>query len=76
MIYLVLAVAVAVLVKQGKLRKLLPANADPLPVYVACGLSVVAIAAALVNVTVAYYIMWGLAIVVFALAVYYTVKQL
>ena len=75
-IYLVLAVAVAVLVKHGKLRKLLPANADPLPVYVACGLSVVAIAAALVNVTVAYYIMWGLAIVVFALAVYYTVKQL
>ena len=75
-IYLVLTAAVAVLVKQGKLRKLLPANADPLPVYVACGLSVVAIAAALVSATVAYYVMWGLAIVVFALAVYYTVKQL
>lgn len=75
-IYLLAAVAVALLVKQGKFRKLLPANADPLPVYVACGLSVAAIAAALVSTTVAYYVMWVLAIVVFALAVYYTVKQL
>ena len=75
-IYLLAAAAVALLVKQGKLRKLLPANADPLPVYVACGLSVVAIAAALVSTTVAYYVMWIVAIVVFALAVYYTVKQL
>ena len=33
-------------------------------------------AAALVSTTVAYYVMWVLAIVVFALAVYYTVKQL
>ena len=75
-IYLLAAAALALLVKQGKLRKLLPANADPLPVYVACGLSVVAIAAALVSTTVAYYVMWIVAIVVFALAVYYTVKQL
>lgn len=75
-IYLLLTVAVALLVKLGKLRKLLPANADTLPVYVACGLSVVAIAAALVSATAAYYVMWCLAIVVFALAVYYTVKQL
>ena len=75
-LYLLAAAAVALLVKQGKLRKLLPANADPLPVYVACGLSVVAVAAALVSTTVAYYVMWVLAIVVFALAVYYTVKQL
>ena len=75
-IYLLAAAAVTLLVKQGKLRKLLPANADPLPVYVACGLSVVAIAAALVSTAVAYYVMWVLAIVVFALAVYYTVKQL
>ena len=42
----------------------------------ACGLSVAAIAAGLVSATVAYYVMWILAIVVFALAVYYTVKQL
>lgn len=75
-IYVLLAVAVAVLVKQGKLKKLLPASADPLPVYVASGLTVVSVAVALISGTVAYYAMWGLAIVVFALAVYYTVKQL
>ena len=75
-IYLLAAAAVALLVKQGKLRKLLPAHADPVPVYVACGLSVAAIAAALVSTAVAYYVTWVLAIVVFALAVYYTVKQL
>ena len=75
-IYLVAAAAVALLTKQGKLRKLLPANADTLSVYIACGLSVAAIAAGLVSATVAYYVMWILAIVVFALAVYYTVKQL
>ena len=33
-------------------------------------------ASALVSITVAYYAMWILAMVVFALAVYYTVKQL
>lgn len=75
-IYLLLAAAVALLVKQGKLRKLLPANADPLPVYIACGLSVAAVAVGLISATAAYYVMWALAIVVFALAVYYTVKQL
>ena len=75
-IYLVLIVVVAVLVKLGKLDKLLPANADLLPVYVACGLSAAAIVAALVNTTMAYYATWALGIVVFALAVYYTVKQL
>lgn len=75
-IYLLLTVALAWLVNQGKLGKLLPANADPLPVYIACGLSVAAIAAGLVSAAVAYYVMWALAIVVFALAVYYTVKQL
>ena len=48
----------------------------PLPVYVACGLSIAAVAAALLSQTVAYYAMWGLAIVVFGMAVYYTVKQL
>ena len=31
---------------------------------------------ALISASVAYYAMWTLAIVVFALAVYYTVKQL
>ena len=38
--------------------------------------SAVAMISALVNMVVAYYAMWALAIVVFALAVYYTVKQL
>ena len=33
-------------------------------------------AVALFSSVVAYYAMWALAIVVFALAVYYTVKQL
>ena len=54
----------------------LTAGADPLPVYAACVLSVIALAAALFSSVVAYYAMWALAIVVFALAVYYTVKQL
>ena len=52
------------------------AKADPLPVYVACGLSAVAMAVALISTTTAYYAMWALAMVVFGLAVYYTVKQL
>lgn len=59
----------------GKLH-LLPAGADTLPIYVACALSAAAMACALFSVTVAYYAMWLLAMVVFALAVYYTVKQL
>lgn len=75
-LYIVALAAAAVLTKNGRLGKLLPANADPLPIYVACGLSVVALAAALISTAVAYYAMWVLAIVVFALAVYYTVKQL
>ena len=75
-VYILVLLAVALLTKQGKLKKLLPAKADPLPVYVACGLSAVAMLGALVNATVAYYAMWALAIVVFGLAVYYTVKQL
>ena len=35
-----------------------------------------ALVLALINTVAAYYAMWALAIVVFALAVYYTVKQL
>lgn len=76
-VVLILAlVLVAVLVKQGKLTCLLPAKAEPTSVYVACGLSAVALAVSLLGTTVAYYAMWALAIVVFGLAVYYTVKQL
>lgn len=66
-------IVVAVLVKQGKLisdKAGLPA------VYTSCGLSAVALAASLLSSVVAYYTMWVLAIVVFGLAVYYTIKQL
>lgn len=82
-LYLVLLAAAAVLARKaeqngGKLGKLclLPANADLLPIYTACGLSAAAIAVALLYAPAAYYAMWVLAVVVFALAVYYTVKQL
>lgn len=74
--YIIVLAAAAFLVKSGKLVKLLPAKADPLPVYVACGLSAAAMAVALISTTTAYYAMWALAMVVFGLAVYYTVKQL
>lgn len=75
-VYVLLLAAVAFLVKRGKLSKLLSAPADTLPVYVACGLSAAALLVALVAAPAAYYAMWVLAVVVFALAVYYTVKQL
>lgn len=82
-VFLVLLAAAVYLARRagkngGKLgkRRLLPADADPLPIYTACGLSAAAVAAVLISVNVAYYAMWVLAIVVFALAVYYTVKQL
>lgn len=75
-VYLVLLAVLIYLTKSGKLGKLLPAKADPLPVYAACVLSIAAVAVALVSSTVAYYAMWTLGMVVFGLAVYYTVKQL
>ena len=75
-VYILLLIAVALLSKQGKLAKLLPAGANLLPVYAACGLSAAAMLGALFNTTVAYYATWALSIVVFGLAVYYTVKQL
>ena len=73
--YVMLLVSIVALVKQKKFPLMSP-SADPLPVYVGSGLSAVAVVAALVSTTLAYYAMWGLAAVVFALAVYYTVKQL
>lgn len=82
-IYLVLLAVVFYLTRKasqnrGVLGKfqLFPANADVTPIYVACGLSAAAMAAALISTSIAYYALWALAIVVFALAVYYTVKQL
>lgn len=82
-IYLLLVAAAAYLTHRadrsgGRLGKLqlLPADADPLPIYVACGLSLAAVITVLISPLVSYYAMWILAGVVFALAVYYTVKQL
>ena len=82
-LFLLALAAVFVLVRKamqsgGKLGKhqVLPAKANVQSVYVSCGLSLVAVATVLVNTTIAYYAMWLLAAVVFALAVYYTVKQL
>lgn len=75
-VYILVLAAAVLLTKLGKLGKLLPAKASLLPVYVACGLSAAAVLAALFSTALAYYAMWILAIVVFALAVYYTVKQL
>ena len=82
-VYMIVLAAVAFLAHKadnngGKLGKFqaFPASADPLPIYLACVLSIVALVVALFSSTITYYTMWALAIVVFALAVYYTVKQL
>lgn len=73
--YILLLAAIVYLVTK-KNFPLLQASDDPMPVYVGTGLSVVTVAAALFSASMAYYAMWILAAVVFALAVYYTVKQL
>ena len=75
-LYLALVIVLLFLLGQGKLGKIFPAKADPLPVYVSCVLSFLAVATALVSLTAAYYAMWCLAAVIFGLGVYYTVKQL
>ena len=46
-LYLVALIVLAVLTKQGKTGKLLPETAERLPVYISCGLSAVALLAAL-----------------------------
>lgn len=82
-VFLVLLAAAVLLFRragknQGKLGtlRILPADANLLPIYTACGLSLLSVAAALLGSSAAYYAMWALALVTFALAVYYTVKQL
>ena len=75
-VYILLLGGLCYFAKNGKLRKLLPANADLLPIYAVSGLSAAAIVLALFSAAVAYYAMWALGIVFFALAVYYTVQQL
>ena len=59
----------------GKLS-LFPADADCLPIYAGCVISAVGVAISMCSAAIAYYMMWALAVVIFALAVYYTVKQL
>lgn len=75
-VYVLLLAGLCWLAKNKKLGKLLPPDADLLPIYAATGLSAAAVVLALFSASVAYYAMWALGIVVFALAVYYTVKQL
>nr|WP_326169039.1 hypothetical protein [uncultured Oscillibacter sp.] len=75
-VYVLLLAGVCWLAKNKKLGRLLPVGADLMPIYAATGLSAVAVVLALFSATVAYYAMWVLGVVVFALAVYYTVKQL
>ena len=75
-VYVLLLCGLCWLAKNKKLGKLLPENADVMPLYAATGLSAVAVVLALFSATIAYYAMWGLGLVVFILAVYYTVRQL
>ncbi|QNL44451.1 hypothetical protein H8790_13605 [Oscillibacter hominis] len=62
----------------GKLKgmRLFAKEADYLPVYSSIGLSAASLAVTLIVSSAAYYAMWLLGVVLFALAVYYTVKQL
>jgi len=74
--WIVVLIVVALLAKQQKLAKLIPAKADLMPIYASCAISCVALLAAIFSTVIAYYAMWALAAVVFGLAVYSTVKQL
>ena len=75
-VYVLLLAGLCYLAKNKKLGNLLPPEADLLPIYAATGLSTAAVVLGLFSAAVAYYAMWALGIVVFALAVYYTVKLL
>ena len=70
-LYLVALIVLAVLTKQGKTGKLLPETAERLPVYISCGLSAVALLAALaivlsVPVYLALYITYYLTLGMYA----------
>ena len=75
-VYVALLAGICYLGKNKKLGKLLPADADLMPIYAATVLSAAAVVLSLFSTTAAYYAMWVLGVAVFALAVYYTVKQL
>lgn len=68
-------VIVALLLKSGKLAKLISAEGHKM-VYAACAVAAAGMAAAVVSASLAYYVMWGLAAALFCMAVYYTVRQL
>ena len=80
---LILVAAVALAVFQadrhggqlGKLR-LFPEEADALPIYVSCAMAAVGLILSFFSATLVYYVMWIMGVVLFALAVYYTAKQL
>ena len=75
----VLALLVAKMAKSrgmlGKLR-LLGENFDTMPIYAACGVSAVTTVLALVSSVAAYYCIYIVAVLLFALAVYYAIRQL
>ena len=56
--------------------RFLPTDADYLVIYASCILSAAATVVSLVSVAIAYYALWVLGLVIFALAVYYTVREL
>lgn len=75
-VYILLLGGFCYLAKNGKLGKFFPAKADLTPVYAVSGLSAAAVVLSLFSATVAFYAIWFLGVVFFALAVYYTVKLL
>lgn len=82
-IYLALLAATAYLTHRAERSKglvgsfrFLPADADHLVIYIACGLSASATVVSLISASIAYYALWVLGLVIFALAVYYTVREL
>lgn len=82
-VYLVLLAAVALTARRveradgmlGAIR-VLPENADCTILFATCGLSAAATVLSLFSATAAYYALWALGIVIFILAVFYTVKEL
>lgn len=74
--YILLLGGFCYLAKNGKLGKFFPANADLMPIYAVSGVSAVAVVVSLFSATVAFYAIWCLGVVFFALAVYYTVRLL
>lgn len=82
-VYLVLLAAAALTARKieradgmlGNVR-ILPKDADCTILFATCGLSAIATVLSLFSATIAYYALWTLGIVVFILAVFYTVKEL